>query len=88
MRLDEAISASDRRTWSAIGGLPQLYAQTVDWAGESHQLARDVAYAHLDGRNQAGWSQRYQDVTWPVVRTRLQQGGVRLAAVLNELLGG
>lgn len=88
MQLDGAISASDRTQWSSIGGLPQLYGEAVDWAEESHQLARDVAYAHLDGRNQAGWSQRYQDVTWPVVRTRLQQGGVRLAAVLNELLGG
>ncbi|HET6430847.1 S1/P1 nuclease [Dyella sp.] len=88
MRLDEAISPADRTAWSAIGGLPALYHQTVSWAGESHTLARDVAYAHLDGRNQAGWSQRYQDLAWPVTRTRLQQGGVRLAAVLNELLGG
>lgn len=87
MQLDASISAADRAAWSAIGGLTQLYTQSVAWAGESHRLARDVAYAHLDGRNQAPWSQRYQDVAWPVVRTRLQQGGVRLAAVLNELLG-
>lgn len=87
MQLDASISPADRAAWSAIGGLPQLYTQTVAWAGESHRLARDVAYARLDGRSQAAWSQRYQDVAWPVVRTRLQQGGVRLAAVLNELLG-
>lgn len=86
-RLDAGIAAPDRAAWSAIGGLPQLYGQTVAWADESHRLARDVAYAHLDGRNQPGWSQRYQDTAWPVVRTRLQQGGVRLAAVLNLLLG-
>lgn len=88
MRLDASISPADRAAWSAIGGLPQLYGQAVAWADESHRLARDVAYAHLDGRNQAGWSARYQAVAWPVVSTRLQQGGVRLAAVLNELLGG
>lgn len=88
MQLDASIRPADRAAWSATGGLPQLYAQAVTWAGESHRLARDVAYAHLDGRNQAGWSGRYQAVAWPVVRTRLQQGGVRLAAVLNELLGG
>ncbi|HEX5304855.1 MAG TPA: S1/P1 nuclease [Dyella sp.] len=87
MQLDASISPADRAAWSAMGGLAQLYAQSVAWAETSHQLAQDVAYAHLDGRKQAGWSQRYQAVAWPVVRTRLQQGGVRLAAVLNELLG-
>jgi len=87
MRLDASIRPADRAAWSAIGALPQLSAQTIAWAVESHRLARDVAYAHLDGRNQAGWSARYQAVAWPVVRTRVQQGGVRLAAVLNELLG-
>lgn len=87
MQLDVTISPTDRAAWSAIGGLPQLHAEAVAWADESHQLAREVAYAHLDGCNRAAWSQRYQNVAWPVVRTRLQQGGVRLAAVLNELLG-
>lgn len=86
--LDASIAPSDRADWSRVGGLPALYADAIDWAGESHQLAREVAYAHLDGRGKPGWSARYQAVAWPVARTRLQQGGVRLAAVLNALLGG
>jgi hypothetical protein len=84
--LDGMIDPAERAQWSAVGGLPQLYADAVAWADESHKLAQDVAYAHLDGRNQPGWSQRYQDVAWPVVRQRLQQGGVRLGAVLDMLL--
>lgn len=86
MRLDRMIAPAERAKWSSVGGLSQLNADAVAWADESHELARDVAYAHLDGRNRSGWSQRYQDVAWPVVRRRLQQGGVRLGAVLDMLL--
>lgn len=85
--LDARISAAQRATWAPADLLPHLQGQVIGWADESHLLAQQVAYAHLDGRNRPGWSQRYQDVAWPVVQTRLEQAGVRLAAVLNEALG-
>lgn len=82
--LDVAITPVQRATWAPAGGLLQIGAAAAGWANESHQLAQTVAYTDLDKPSGDAWSQRYQDKAWPVIQTRLQQAGVRLADVLNE----
>lgn len=84
--LDAAITAAQRAAWAPAGGLPQIGAAAVDWANESHLLAQTEAYTDIDKPSGDAWSQRYQQKAWPVIQTRLQQGGVRLADVLNEAL--
>jgi S1/P1 Nuclease len=53
-----------------------------DWAAESQQL-RDQVYAIGDRR----LSFKYVHDAWPIVQRRILQGGLRLAAELNRLLG-
>ena len=84
--LDAAITPAQRAAWAPAGGLPQIGAAAVSWANESHHLAQTVAYTDIDKPSGDAWSLRYQQKAWPVVQTRLQQGGVRLADVLNEAL--
>ena len=55
----------------------------LDWARESHAL-RKAAYETGDGR--LGY--KYSWTHMPTLRQRLQQAGVRLAAVLEGCLGG
>ena len=86
MTLDEAITPAQRSNWATHNMLPQMADASIVWADESHTLARDVAYADITRPSGDAWSQRYQQKAWPVVQTRLEQGGVRLAEVLNEAL--
>lgn len=53
-----------------------------EWATESQGL-RDQVYAIGDRR----LSFKYVHDQWPTVQRRIAQGGVRLAAILNRLLG-
>ena len=67
--------------------LPTLGQAAVGWADESHRLAQQVAYNDIAKPSGEAWSLRYQAKAWPVVKTRLEQAGVRLAAVLNAASG-
>lgn len=87
MQLDARITPAERAQWAPAGTLATLDARVVDWANESHHLARTVAYTDLVKPSGAAWSERYQAKAWPVIRQRLQQGGVRLAELLDEALG-
>ncbi len=87
MKLDAAITPAQREAWTPSGPLSALGEEAIGWADESHRLAQQVAYTDLAKPSGEAWSQRYQLKAWPVVETRLQQAGVRLAAVLNEALG-
>lgn len=84
--LDASISPAQRAAWAPAGGLAQIGAAAVSWANESHRLAQTVAYTDIDNPSGDAWSQRYQAKAWPVIQTRLQQAGVRLADVINEAL--
>lgn len=86
MTLDAGIPPVLRAAWAPAPGLAQIGAAAVGWANESHQLAQTVAYTDIDKPFGDAWSQRYQAKAWPVIQKRLQQGGVRLADVLNEAL--
>lgn len=87
MRLDAGITPAERAAWAPAEPLGALKQQAIRWADESHKIAQDVAYADIAKPSGQAWSERYQKKTWPVIQTRLEQAGVRLAAVLNEALG-
>lgn len=87
MQMDATITPAQRAEWAPRGSLATLDGRVVAWANESHQIARNVAYTDIAKPSGAAWSQRYQAKAWPVIQTRLKQGGVRLAEVLDEALG-
>ena len=81
------IAESDRRAWER-GSIP-------DWIAESHVLARDRVYASLPvpaacGERISGvvaLGDAYYASAAPVVDLQLRKAGVRLARVLNDVLG-
>lgn len=87
MKLDAQVTPAERARWAPAGSLATLDARVVGWADESHRLAQQVAYTDLAKPSGIAWSERYQAKAWPVIRTRLEQGGVRLAELLDEALG-
>jgi hypothetical protein len=87
MKLDATITDAQRKAWASSISLSHLGREAIGWADESHLLAQKVAYTDLAKPSGEAWSQRYQAKAWPVIKTRLEKAGVRLAAVLNEALG-
>jgi S1/P1 Nuclease len=75
-RLDEKVSAEDRKSWEA--GTP------TDWANESLALTASYVYP-LPESHQI--SEEYAKRALPILHKRLAQAGVRLAWLLNEALG-
>jgi hypothetical protein len=70
----------DGRDLSALqGGTP------IDWAQEAHRLAHDVAYDVPDGGT---LGESYYAKALPVLDRQLALGGVRLARLLDDTLGG
>jgi hypothetical protein len=84
MKLDADITPDQRASWATSNLLPQIVDASIVWADESHALAQQVAYSDINKPSGDAWSQRYQRKAWPVIQTRLEQGGLRLAEVLNE----
>lgn len=83
-RLSVFIDESDRIAWTADAN-PDDWANTAGrWAYESNRLAFEYAYIVEPG---AEIGDEYVQHTLPVVELRLQQAGVRLADLLNEVLG-
>jgi len=62
----------------------------MDWAIQSYNYARDVAYKGIAPPNGAtdvaDIGQPYQDAAAPVVRIQLARAGVRLANALQQAL--
>ncbi|MDE1148621.1 MAG: S1/P1 nuclease [Azospirillaceae bacterium] len=93
--LEQGISLADAKAWAphtplkaGLGGLDQ---DVQAWGEESHGLARDVVYGFLpapesDGKE--GLAGGYETSAWPLARMRLEMAGVRLAWLLNQVLGG
>ena len=86
MALDAAITPAGRANWATQNLLSHIVDASIVWAEESHSLAQQVACTDIAKPSGDAWSQRYQKKAWPVIQTRLEQGGVRLADVLNEAL--
>lgn len=57
---------------------------TIEWMYESRKLCKDI-YANIEIGQKLGY--RYMYDYLETVRWQLQKGGIRLAAVLNELFG-
>jgi hypothetical protein len=75
------ISAAGQRAWSA--------GTAADWAVESFELARTVAYRRLPApgpRHLYTLDDDYMSAAQAVVRLQLERGGVRLARILNDTL--
>ena len=67
------------------GDLRQIASGSVlDWAMESHAVARDVAYPFLPSSLVIG--DRYVEIATPVLEDRLLRASVRLAALLERAL--
>jgi hypothetical protein len=82
-RLHTEIDASDRLAWLADARPDDLLGTAGRWVFESHRLAERFAYPVHNG---AAVGEAYVEMTTPVVHLRLKQGGVRLGALLNQLL--
>jgi hypothetical protein len=85
-KLDAEITPADRAAWAEPAKPNLLVPSVINWANESHALARSVAYADLPAELGDDWSGAYQTETWPVVEGQLERAGVRLADVLNKAL--
>ncbi len=57
----------------------------IDWAMESHAVARDVAYQFLP--QSLVLDQQYLEIARPVLEDRILRASIRLAAVLDRALG-
>lgn len=86
-QLSSTITADETTYWVADLAGGDVYHAVVDWTDESHSLARTIAYGALPKTNGADIRDTYTSIAWPVIQLRLQQAGVRLAAVLNAALG-
>jgi hypothetical protein len=75
--LSARITDADAAGWSR--------GTIVDWANESHAVARQFIYAHLPDAS-AHLPASYQAQAEPIVERQLERAGVRLAAVLNSTL--
>ena len=75
--LEKKIGAGQNGKWSK--------GSIVDWAWESREASRKVAYGKLPKQRPAVVAAPYQKAAAPVVRIQLQKGGVRLAKVLNGI---
>lgn len=82
-RLAAEIDDADRTAWLAEAKADDLIGTVGRWVFESHRLAERYAYPIATG---SAIGQPYVDATLPIVHLRLQQGGVRLGALLNQLL--
>jgi hypothetical protein len=75
--LEDAVTPAERAQWTAS-------LDPRAWAEESLVLARTYTFPVREG---AALGDAYFDETLPVVARRLQQSGVRLAALLEAVLG-
>jgi hypothetical protein len=66
-------------------GAPVI-GSAIDWANESHRIARDVVYSQVKADNAIAGSERFEALR--VIERRIALAGLRLAAVLNRALGG
>ncbi|MDX2153019.1 MAG: S1/P1 nuclease [Bryobacteraceae bacterium] len=76
-QLDRQTSAGDRRRWAK--------GTVEDWAWEAQKESRKVAYGRLPKHAGAPLGEEYQRRTVKTVEKQLAKGGLRLAAILNEI---
>ncbi len=73
-----------QREWLKDGSLAKtLKGQPTDWAWQSHDIARDLAY---DVPKDLKLGEVYYNLSFPIVKRQLASAGIRLARMLNEAL--
>ena len=77
--LEAKITPQDRAEW-AKGAIE-------DWVLEGHQLAQKVAYGDLGNENPGPITPAYEWQADPVIELQLEKAGVRLAYLLDAVLG-
>jgi len=60
---------------------------TIDWANQSFRLAKSIVYADLPAGDPIIIGDEYQKMAAPVVEMQLKRAGIRIATVLNQILG-
>ncbi|WP_279379578.1 S1/P1 nuclease [Asaia prunellae] len=85
-RLNAGITPGQAAFWTDDLSIGTVHDSVVKWTDESHALARGVAYGALPEGRKKDLGEAYTATTLPVIETRLQQAGVRLAALLNTAL--
>ena len=73
-----SVPPAQRKAWQA--GTP------VNWADESHRIARDHVYPMVEGRRSLRLSVGYLRSEIPTTRQQLAKAGLRLAWMLNDTL--
>lgn len=82
MSYSELADNADRLTKQEVQEIKS--GSLLDWMYESRELSSKV-YNSVETGDKLGY--RYMYEWFPVVREQLQKGGIRLAKVLNEVLG-
>ena len=59
-------------------------SNVIDWMNESRELCKKVYNTTKSGENLRF---EYRYIYMPIIRDRLQKGGIRLASVLNDIFG-
>lgn len=85
-RLNAQITPGQAAFWAGALAPATMHDAVVQWTDESHGLARSVAYGALPDGKTKDLGEAYTAIAFPVIETRLQQAGVRLADVLNTAL--
>jgi hypothetical protein len=77
--LEGRITAQDWADWTK--------GTLEDWVLEGHQLAQTAAYGDLESEKPAVISAAYERQADPVIELQLEKAGVRLAYLLDAVLG-
>jgi len=86
--LAQHITPDEAKYWTAGFSTDHVRDATIDWVDESHAFARSISYGALPQNKNAELGAEYTTIAWPIIQLRLEQAGVRLAAVLNTALSG
>ncbi len=76
--LHARVTAQDRAT------LPK--SKPLDWANESLAIMRARTTAYIPHGDTFEFDEAYRQINFPILLDRMKEGGVRLGAVLNDLL--
>ncbi|MDA1313967.1 MAG: S1/P1 nuclease [Acidobacteria bacterium] len=91
--LDENVEDEDALVAELLAGISLAdekecrRGHLTDWTWESAQLASEVAYGALPDGEPKTLDGEYAQQAWETAKQQLTKGGVRLAAILNEMWG-
>ena len=72
----DQLSQQKEKTWE--------HSTPLDWAWESYQISSRL-YAEIDGMHSRSIDDNYYRQHLPIIAERMEQAGIRLAAILNEI---